>query len=246
MEFPDSRLPYVMTYMGHCHGGDFDLIIRIISAAARVGVRAIVMDRFRAESLAKPGVDAEYPRYKRAELRPTQYRQIEDLCDELQLDLIDHALDLPSLEQIGESPRGVWVDLESPIFEQVTELAVQSASPLYVQSCCKSIPQAMNLPPEAHAYVQQKKLGSEFQVVAQLSQGFPRHSERQSVWGMINQTSCPKSSAGTLHAGAGLVCHSLTHLEWTDQSRVSSLALTQQWAVGIHSFYEQMEFTRAA
>ena len=88
---------YRIAYLGTCHGGDFDLATRMVSTAAQCGMQAIVIDLFRAEMLAQPGIDSNYPRYKAAEFRPSQFQRLTDMAREFGLDRIFHPRDSKSL-----------------------------------------------------------------------------------------------------------------------------------------------------
>lgn len=114
---------YQIAYLGTCHGGDFDLATRMISAAAEFGMQGVVIDLFRAESLAEPGIDSNYARYKAAEFRPSQYERLADMTGELGMDSIFHPRDLESLLCILNKNNGVWTRADSRFAQQAIDLA---------------------------------------------------------------------------------------------------------------------------
>jgi hypothetical protein len=114
---------YRIAYLGTCHGGDFDLATRMVSAAAEFGMQGVAIDWFRAESLAEPGIDSNYARYKAAEFRPSQYERLADMTGELGMDPIFHPRDLESLLCILNQCHGLWTRTDSRFAQQALALA---------------------------------------------------------------------------------------------------------------------------
>ena len=110
---------YRIAYLGTCHGGDFDLATRMVSTAAQCGMQAIVIDLFRAETLAQPGIDSNYPRYKAAEFRPSQFQRLADMAREFGLDRIFHPRDSESLLCYPNQEDGLWTRTDSLVAHQI-------------------------------------------------------------------------------------------------------------------------------
>lgn len=123
---------YRIAYLGTCHGGNFDLATRMISTAAEFGMQGVVIDLFRAESLAEPGIDSNYARYKTAEFRPSQYEQLADMAGELGMDPIFHPRDLDSLHGLLNKNNSLWTRADSPFAQQTLDLA-DSGREIYLE-----------------------------------------------------------------------------------------------------------------
>ena len=125
---------YRIAYLGTCHGGDFDLATRMVSTAAQCGMQAIVIDLFRAEALAQPGIDSNYPRYKAAEFRPSQFQRLADMAREFGLDRIFHPRDSESLLCHPNQEDGLWTRTDSLVAHQAINLATDGGREIFLEA----------------------------------------------------------------------------------------------------------------
>ena len=125
---------YRIAYLGTCHGGDFDLATRMVSTAAQCGMQAIVIDLFRAEMLAQPGIDSNYPRYKAAEFRPSQFQRLTDMAREFGLDRIFHPRDSKSLLCHPIQEDRLWTRTDSLVAQQAINLATDGGREIFLEA----------------------------------------------------------------------------------------------------------------
>lgn len=130
----ETGFVYRIAYLGTCHGGDFDLATRMVSTAAQCGMQAIVIDLFRAETLARPGIDSNYPRYKAAEFRPSQFQRLTDMAREFGLDRIFHPRDSESLLCHPNQEDGLWTRTDSQVAPQAINLATDGGREIFLEA----------------------------------------------------------------------------------------------------------------
>jgi len=80
-------MTYVIAEIGFNHGGDVNLALAMVDAAAKGGVDAVKFQSFRAEDLYFPGCP-EYAIFKAGELSEEGLRRLKERCDALTLDFI--------------------------------------------------------------------------------------------------------------------------------------------------------------